>query len=400
MAEPADPMASISRKAGELLFVAARGAAQNVAAENSQMAPKQKEPKPKKDEEEDVEGEESEDDEESYEVDYIMKTRMQRGKRFFYIHWKGFDETFDTWEPEENLDGAQEIVKAFMATYNASKTPKRTPKAAAKKPAATSSSDSGRKRGRPPRKSLSDEPASKETSDDDDDEEYGGKKKKRQKPVEKPTASEEPRLNLPPTFTSVPALNSSMNRKMNMGLRWLDEDSNDEETSDVEPAAPTPPAAPAVAVVKPPVLSAVLPAVLPPPPSLPLAQKESPPSLTPVLPQEPVMNEENHPRSKEKRKKKKSKKHAKDRERSGSPDSERAIKVQKPQLTFLSAFHPGTADGDLRFVVKNNATGHEYTLSLGEAYMADSWHLCRFLASKIQFQPSGEQRISEPNGAT
>lgn len=41
-----------------------------------------------------------------YEVDRIMGHKKQRGKDYYYIHWKGYPAEDDTWEPEENLSKA------------------------------------------------------------------------------------------------------------------------------------------------------------------------------------------------------------------------------------------------------------------------------------------------------
>uniref|UniRef100_A0A914D4J5 Chromo domain-containing protein n=1 Tax=Acrobeloides nanus TaxID=290746 RepID=A0A914D4J5_9BILA len=56
-------------------------------------------------------------DDEVYEVEKILKTKMTRGIRYFFVRWKGYDERYDTWEPEENLEGSPEIVKEFMEEY-------------------------------------------------------------------------------------------------------------------------------------------------------------------------------------------------------------------------------------------------------------------------------------------
>lgn len=41
-----------------------------------------------------------------YEVDYIKARKLEKGKPFYLIRWKGFDDDkYDTWEPLENLSG-------------------------------------------------------------------------------------------------------------------------------------------------------------------------------------------------------------------------------------------------------------------------------------------------------
>jgi len=111
-------------------------------------------------------------------------------------------------------------------------------------------------------------------------------------------------------------------------------------------------------------------------------------------------------KSKEKKKKKKSKKHSKDRERSNSPESSRkAVNntiTEKAAVTFLGIYRPdyGPSKGDFRFIVKNNVTHVESNMTLAEAFLADGWQLCRYLASKIQFQANGEHKIeiNQSNG--
>merc|ERR1712228_926520 len=47
----------------------------------------------------------SEEEEERYEVEAILKSKEEEGKRLYLIKWKGYDQEEDnTWEPEENID--------------------------------------------------------------------------------------------------------------------------------------------------------------------------------------------------------------------------------------------------------------------------------------------------------
>ena len=40
-----------------------------------------------------------------YEVEAILKSKEEEGKRLYLIKWKGYDQEVDnTWEPEENID--------------------------------------------------------------------------------------------------------------------------------------------------------------------------------------------------------------------------------------------------------------------------------------------------------
>ena len=38
-----------------------------------------------------------------YAVEKVIRTKLNKGKRFYLIKWKGFDTDHNTWEPEENL---------------------------------------------------------------------------------------------------------------------------------------------------------------------------------------------------------------------------------------------------------------------------------------------------------
>ncbi|KAI9014221.1 hypothetical protein DFJ74DRAFT_645181 [Hyaloraphidium curvatum] len=50
-----------------------------------------------------------------YEVETIVKTRVRRGVREFYIKWLGYND--DTWEPEDHLGGCGRMLRAFKQEH-------------------------------------------------------------------------------------------------------------------------------------------------------------------------------------------------------------------------------------------------------------------------------------------
>ncbi|KAJ8041692.1 Testis-specific chromodomain protein Y 2 [Holothuria leucospilota] len=51
--------------------------------------------------------------ENEFEVEKILGKRTRNGIVKYKIRWKGFDETEDTWEPEENLTHCQELLDIY-----------------------------------------------------------------------------------------------------------------------------------------------------------------------------------------------------------------------------------------------------------------------------------------------
>ena len=59
----------------------------------------------------------TEDREEEYEVEYIVDS-CYKGKRVEYLmHWKGWSETDQTWEPASHLDNAPDAVHEFHTAH-------------------------------------------------------------------------------------------------------------------------------------------------------------------------------------------------------------------------------------------------------------------------------------------
>ena len=54
-----------------------------------------------------------------YEVESIIAVAMVRGHPKYLIRWAGYDSTHDTYEPECNLRGCQDLLDAFKARHRA-----------------------------------------------------------------------------------------------------------------------------------------------------------------------------------------------------------------------------------------------------------------------------------------
>ncbi|XP_063535229.1 heterochromatin protein 1-like [Cydia strobilella] len=64
---------------------------------------------------------ENADENAEYEVDRILEVHHgKNGKREFLIHWKGWSNKFDSWEPENNLN-CTDLINKFMEKVEAAK---------------------------------------------------------------------------------------------------------------------------------------------------------------------------------------------------------------------------------------------------------------------------------------
>ena len=63
---------------------------------------------------------EEDDEEEEYEVESIIDKKVVRGKTKYLVKWKGYEKDEDrTWEPKENLEGSEDLIKSFEADVDA-----------------------------------------------------------------------------------------------------------------------------------------------------------------------------------------------------------------------------------------------------------------------------------------
>ena len=55
----------------------------------------------------------SKEHDEEYEVDYIVASRIYRHQLQYLVHWKGYEEHEQTWEPAPNVKNAPLVVECF-----------------------------------------------------------------------------------------------------------------------------------------------------------------------------------------------------------------------------------------------------------------------------------------------
>jgi Chromo (CHRromatin Organisation MOdifier) domain len=55
----------------------------------------------------------TEERDEEYEVEYVVDSRLKRGKLEYLVHWKGYGDEDRTWEPEANLENCRDLVQDY-----------------------------------------------------------------------------------------------------------------------------------------------------------------------------------------------------------------------------------------------------------------------------------------------
>merc|ERR1712195_5895 len=58
-------------------------------------------------------GDGNDDEEGEFEVEKISKKRKNNGRLEYFVKWKGYATSENTWEPVENLETAQDLVEKF-----------------------------------------------------------------------------------------------------------------------------------------------------------------------------------------------------------------------------------------------------------------------------------------------
>ena len=68
----------------------------------------------------------NENEEEVYKVEEILGHRNRRGKIYYRIKWEGYDDTQNTWEPEENLIDCPELLESYKSSIKEKKKERRS----------------------------------------------------------------------------------------------------------------------------------------------------------------------------------------------------------------------------------------------------------------------------------
>ena len=69
-----------------------------------------------------------ENSEKEYEIEKILKRKIKNGESFYYIKWKNFDDSFNSWEPEINLEHSKKALNLFLKSQKLKKRKKKESK--------------------------------------------------------------------------------------------------------------------------------------------------------------------------------------------------------------------------------------------------------------------------------
>jgi hypothetical protein len=98
--------------------------------------------KAKEKQDHDPAADEEEEDEEEFIVERVVDSRIKGGKKEYLLKWKGYPDSENTWEPEENLD-CPELISAFEDKVKKDRDEKSSKKRKAPSASATKDDDSG-----------------------------------------------------------------------------------------------------------------------------------------------------------------------------------------------------------------------------------------------------------------
>jgi len=63
-----------------------------------------------------AEDEQEDEQDETFQVEKILSSKTVKGKTEYLVKWQGYDDSWNTWEPKENLDNCQTLLSQFKRT--------------------------------------------------------------------------------------------------------------------------------------------------------------------------------------------------------------------------------------------------------------------------------------------
>jgi len=106
---------------------------------------------------ENAEDGEDDEEEEEYEIEGIMDSqRASKGKFRYFVKWKGYDESHNSWVEEDDAGNATELINTYWRSIKGKKAAGRKSAAPASEKGSESSTSAAKKRGRTSAKQESD----------------------------------------------------------------------------------------------------------------------------------------------------------------------------------------------------------------------------------------------------
>lgn len=333
---------------------------------------------------------------EIYEVERILDMKYVRGKKKFLVRWKGYGEDEDSWEPEENLGGACEVLQAYLKEHDKEKPKsqkaKATPKSTSRPPPKRSQSNVRAQLTILSQSTKSDKDEAEsdiesEKSDDDDFEPSEKKSKKGPHTPKKTDSKQSSSSNRMQPSEDQKLVDRRKNLSSN--LRWIAESSDESDHDDViveeqtnkspdniHPDSSTDPNADKSLNDSQETNGSL---------KLKISVHNDKAIVQNGNENGKTANDDTELRSKKVDKKAK--------KQDNTELSQKVSETTKPIICF-NGIYVDDREKTIYYVGMDQKTKEVKHYTLAEAYMADGWSLARYFQNKVTFSPTGEVTIN------